>query len=112
MSGADEAKRDFLSSARIPLRALAHLDATVEACIRLAEAWPEYGGIALGNLFAFRDTKQKLICSHSDPVGPENDLWLKKLAASADLMAAAWGDEGNRYGPSAAVCQLLGLRLP
>jgi hypothetical protein len=82
-------------------------DETVDACIRFVRFWGEYGGVAIGNLFAFCDTKQKSIWKVPDPVGPENDSWLKKLAESARTVVAAWGNDGYRGGRSDTVRRLI-----
>lgn len=44
----------------------------VAKCGRFARAWG-YGGIYLGNTFAYRATVQKRLLEVDDPVGPDND---------------------------------------
>lgn len=48
----------------------------------------------MGNLFAYRSTDQSALYTAADPVGPENDVWLKKLQTEAALVICAWSDSG------------------
>lgn len=49
----------------------------------------------MANLFAYRATYPKDLFSAADPVGPQNDAWLRRLARQADLVVAAWGNHGR-----------------
>lgn len=51
-------------------------DNTSRVCINYAKRWG-YGGLLIGNLFAHRSKDQSALYKVSDPVGPENDVWLK-----------------------------------
>jgi hypothetical protein len=82
-------------------------DPTISACIRQAQSWKKYGGIVMANLFAYRDTKQASIWLHPDPVGPENDKWLAKLATDTRDVVAAWGNEGTWRNRSANVARMI-----
>ena len=68
-------------------------DNTSRVCINYAKRWG-YGGFLIGNLFAYRSKDQSALYKVSDPVGPENDVWLKKLQAEASLVVCAWSDTG------------------
>jgi len=68
-------------------------DPTIRRCIGFARDWG-YGGVTVANLFAFRATYPADLKAAADPVGPENDRWLGKLAAEAELVVAAWGNDG------------------
>jgi hypothetical protein len=46
-------------------------DLTVAKCDRFARAWG-YGGIYVGNTFAYRATNKKHLRSIPDPIGPDN----------------------------------------
>ncbi len=48
----------------------------------------------MANLFAYRATKPQRLRAVPDPVGPENDEWLGKLAQECGLVVAAWGNHG------------------
>jgi hypothetical protein len=68
-------------------------DNTSRVCINYAKSWG-FGGLLIGNLFAYRSTEPSALYSISDPVGPENDMWLKKLQAEATLVVCAWSNTG------------------
>lgn len=65
-------------------------DPTIRRCIGFARGWG-YGQLAVGNLFALRATDPDRLRDWHDPVGPENDHWLRSLAKTAGLIVAAWG---------------------
>jgi hypothetical protein len=80
-------------------------DNTVNACVRHATNWG-YGGFVIGNLFAFCDTDQKFIWQVPNPIGPENDAWLKRLAKQSDKIIAAWSNDGWRDKRGEIVCKM------
>jgi hypothetical protein len=65
-------------------------DPTVAKCQRYARAWG-YGTLWVGNTFAYRATNQKHLMQVADPVGPQNDEWLLKMAAQAGIIVLAYG---------------------
>lgn len=81
-------------------------DPTVTRCINYAKKW-RCGGIIMSNIFAYRATDPKIMKSAADPVGPENDEWLLKLADEADLIVAVWGNHGNFIKRGETVVKLL-----
>lgn len=68
-------------------------DNTSRVCINYAKKWG-YGGLLIGNLFAYRSTDKSALYKVSDPVGPENDKWLKRIQSQAALVVCAWSDSG------------------
>jgi len=68
-------------------------DPTIRRCIGFAQSWG-YGGLIMTNLFTFRATKPKVMKQAHDPIGSDNDKWLKQSACEADLIIAAWGNDG------------------
>ena len=72
-------------------------DPTLVRCMGFARDWG-YGGVCMANLFAWRCTDPKELFMARDPVGPNNDHWLEELAKSADLIIAAWGNQGSMLG--------------
>ena len=82
-------------------------DPTARKCMRFAESWG-YGGIILANLFAYRATDRRKLKVASDPVGPDNDPWLTRLADEAGIIIAAWGVHGGFMGRDQVVMDLLG----
>ncbi len=71
-------------------------DPTVERCERRARMWG-YGGSVVYNIFAFRATDPKDMRAASDPIGPENDKWIKELAAMSNdvTVIGGWGEHGK-----------------
>jgi hypothetical protein len=45
--------------------------------------------------------------AQDDPVGPENDAHLRRLAAEAGVVVAAWGTHGTHGGRHSAVRAML-----
>jgi hypothetical protein len=68
-------------------------DPTIRRCIGYAKEWG-YGGLCMTNLFAFRATSPKDMKVVDDPVGPDNDHYLKFITESVDVILAAWGNHG------------------
>ena len=81
-------------------------DPTLMRCINFAKLWG-YGGVCMANLFAFRATEPSDMKSAQDPIGKENNQWLEKLAESAGLVVAAWGNDGSFLNRSTQVKELL-----
>lgn len=81
-------------------------DATIRKCIAYAKRWG-FGALCVGNLFAFRATDPMEMKAASDPIGPENDASLAKLARSAGVIVAAWGVHGSHMGRATAVAKTL-----
>ena len=82
-------------------------DPTLNRCIRFATAWG-YGGVVMGNLFAYRATNPKELTRVSDPVGPENDEWLMRLRPRVELAVAAWGYRGALHDRATRVAESMG----
>lgn len=51
----------------------------------------EWGRLIVCNLFAYRATDVRELSCVSDPVGPENNEYLFRMAASVDRVICAWG---------------------
>ncbi len=81
-------------------------DPTLIRCINFAKSWG-YGGICMANLFAYRATKPCDMKSQKDPIGADNDIWLKKLAQDAGIVIAAWGNDGSYLNRSTEVQNML-----
>jgi hypothetical protein len=65
-------------------------DPTIRRCIGFAQRWG-YRELTVANLFALRSTDPEQLVDHPDPVGPDNDQWVERLATAADLCMVAWG---------------------
>ena len=77
-------------------------DRTIRRCIGFAKSWG-YGGIMVGNLYAYRATKPKKLFKHiverkhqctSDPDNAEN---IVEMLLKCNKMVYAWGTNGNKY---------------
>jgi hypothetical protein len=85
-------------------------DPTIRRCIGFARDWG-YGGVWVLNLFAFRATDPRDLKAASDPIGPRNDAWLRRIAGRCERVVAAWGNHGRLLDRSEAVRAMLGARL-
>jgi hypothetical protein len=71
-------------------------DRSVAKCVRFAKTWGVYGGIYVGNTFAYRATNKKLLREIPDPVGPDNEEHLIEMAKLAKIVIFAYGQPGDR----------------
>lgn len=81
-------------------------DNTSRVCINYSTRWG-YGGLLIGNLFAYRSTDQSALYNVQDPIGPDNDHWLRRMQDEADLVVCAWSDTGAFKNRDAEVFQYL-----
>jgi hypothetical protein len=77
-------------------------DPTIRRCVAFAKAWG-YGALCMANLFAFRATEPTDMKKAADPVGWENDAYLRRLAGEAGVVVAAWGTHGTYKGRDQSV---------
>lgn len=83
-------------------------DATIRRCIGFSRLW-EFGHMLVGNLYAWRSTDPAGLWTAPDPVGPDNDVHLVRLAQRADRIVCAWGSHAQ--GPRVrALLELLAGR--
>ena len=88
-------------------------DPTIHKCVKLAMR-EECGSIYVVNLFASRSSKPAELYINNNPVGPENDFWINKIAKQSQIIVAAWGNHGNFLNRDIEVCERLkslGLKL-
>jgi hypothetical protein len=69
-------------------------DPTIRRCIGFAKHW-EYGSLEAVNLFAYRTSDPARLKQMRNPVGPENDHYLKQAIQRSKLTILAWGNRGN-----------------
>lgn len=69
-------------------------DPTIRRCMNFSRVWG-YGGICVLNLFALRATNPHAMWGHQDPVGPNNDLEIRKTFDVCPIWVAAWGSMGH-----------------
>lgn len=79
-------------------------DPTIKRCMTFARR-NGFGGIIVANLFAFRATKPADLWKAADPIGPDNDAMLLRVATSVAHSSAsrapivcAWGSDGSDKG--------------
>lgn len=82
-------------------------DPTIRRCIRFARDWG-YGGLLMGNLFAYRATDPRELAKVADPQGPDNEVWLTTLATRAALTVVAWGAHPMAQGRIRNAVEALG----
>ena len=69
-------------------------DQTIRRCINLTKSW-KYDGFYVTNLFAFRTRHPKILKKSTEPIGEENDKYLKQIAKKSKIVVIAWGTHGN-----------------
>lgn len=67
-----------------------HDDPTIRRCVDFAERWG-CGLLAVANLFALRSPDPAKMGMVEDPVGPENDHWIRQLGHESSFTVVAWG---------------------
>lgn len=84
-------------------------DNTIRRCIGFAKSWG-HGRLVMLNAYAFRATKPKDMKAALDPVGPNNDEYLKRWKNDASVIVAAWGTNIT-WGRETAVKEIFGDKL-
>lgn len=69
------------------------LDPTVRRCVAYAQDWGA-SSLTVVNIFALRSTDPRALYHHPDPVGPENEGYIRRAAREADFVICAWGTHG------------------
>jgi hypothetical protein len=69
-------------------------DATIERCERRARSLG-FGSLIVWNLFAYRTVSPKILKSHPNPVGPENDDFIRdiliEIKVRDGIVIVGWG---------------------
>lgn len=81
-------------------------DPTIRRCVAFAKTWG-YSGLCMTNLFAFRTKAPSIMKAEPDPVGPENDETLHRLAQGAGVVVAAWGVHGKHENREQRIRELI-----
>lgn len=81
-------------------------DPTIRRCMGFAKSWG-FNRLWVANLFAFRSTDPNGLLLCADPIGPRNNIWLKKLSNESDMTLVAWGNWGLLNSRDQAVNGLL-----
>lgn len=85
-------------------------DPTITRCLGYAKDWG-YGSLVVGNLFAYRATDPDDLRAATNPVGPENDEYLRDICSGAEKVVAAWGTDGALDGRGKEVTSMLDASL-
>jgi hypothetical protein len=67
-------------------------DKTIRRVMGFAESWG-YGGVFVGNLYAFRSTDPDALRHTDDPVGPDNIQHVQNLIGLTERVIYAWGNK-------------------
>ena len=78
---------------------------TTKIC-NFANSWG-FGSLTVVNLFAYRSAKPSDLRQVNDPVGLQNDRYLKKAIKSADRVVVAWGNNGKLMQRDRLILELL-----
>jgi hypothetical protein len=92
-------------------------DATIERCERRARSLG-FGSLVVWNLFAYRTVSPKILKSHHNPVGPENDDFIRdimmEIKRRSGFVIVGWGSHGvyqERYKCALELSALLDVDL-
>lgn len=82
-----------------------HNDNTIRRGIDFAQSWG-FQRLLVCELFGIRSRDPRVLLTHPDPVGPDNDRYLLQAAGESDMTVFAWGNWGSVRGRAAAVSKL------
>lgn len=71
-------------------------DPTIERCVRRAKMM-NCGGLMVVNAFAYRSTDPNELYDITDPIGPENDDYIRKAAEVSGVVICGWGKHGSLH---------------
>lgn len=66
--------------------------------------------LVIGNLFAYRSTDPKIMFEQEDPIGPDNDFYLKKQIELCNIVLCAWGNGGRFKNRDRHVLKMIGAK--
>lgn len=75
-------------------------DPTIRRCVGFARRWG-FGRLVVVNLFAFRATDPSDMLRSDDPIGPHNDVWIRRETAGR-VVVLAWGSRSLTVPKSVA----------
>lgn len=81
-------------------------DPTMRRCIAFAKSWG-YGGLYMTNLFAYRTAYPNELMKAADPIGPENNRYLKETEEKVNKVVFAWGADGAFLNRDKEVMKLI-----
>jgi len=69
-------------------------DATIRKVCGFSRRWG-FAQARVVNLYALRSRNPKLLLTHPDPIGSENDEYIRLEASTADAIVLAWGNNAK-----------------
>lgn len=81
-------------------------DNTIRRCISFAQSFG-CSALCMTNIFGFAATDPHVMMAEADPIGPDNDEHLVRLASKAKIVIAAWGIYGRHLGRGEQVKAML-----
>ena len=81
-------------------------DPTIRRCVSFSKR-EGAGGIDVLNLFALRATNPAALRHVEDPIGPDNDEWIREVLHPHSRVVVAWGNHGMLLGRAVAVTRRL-----
>lgn len=64
--------------------------------------------LAVGNLFAYRTSNPAEMLQAHDPIGPDNDWYLRELIDMSNVVLCGWGTDGKHRGRDRKVMSMIG----
>lgn len=87
----DDAKPNACFVMLNPSTADGHVDdATIRRCVGFAKTWG-FGSLSVVNLYALRARNPKRLKEAADPIGPENERFIRDAISKTSLVILAWG---------------------
>lgn len=81
-------------------------DPTIKKCVDYVLKWG-YGGLKMTNLFAYRATLPSDLRKAKEPIGVDNDKYIKELSKSAAITIVAWSNDGSYLDRDKEVLRLI-----
>lgn len=85
------------------------LDPTLRRIRDFSALWG-YSHFIMLNAFAWRATDPADMKASADPIGPDNDKWIKHWSDRVDRVMIGWGEHGAHLGRDQQVLALLDRR--
>lgn len=77
-------------------------DPTIKRCISFAKQMG-YDGLLVLNCYAYRSTDARQLKLVADPIGPENDNYIKSYASLFPDVICAWGNNAEKHRAASVV---------
>ena len=83
-----------------------HNDPTIRRCMGFAKRW-NFGVMEVANLFAFMTPYVAELRAAKEPIGSDNDKWIREALKAADRVILAWGNHGAYLERSRKVARMV-----